>query len=380
MLYFVRYFKDRFMLTLRSLISLRWILPAAALLTAAAWWWWPRDGASERYRTQAIDRGDIVQTVTANGTLNPVVLVNVGTQISGRIRKLYVDFNHKVKAGQVLAELDQDLLRAQLEQSEANLKQAEANARRLQALFDKDYIARAENEQAQTAAAVARAQAERDRTNLQYSVIRSPVSGVVVGRAVDVGQTVAASFQSPTLFTIAQDLRTMQIDTSVAEADIGQVRVGQSAPFTVDAFPGQRFSGKVKQVRLNPTVQQNVVTYNVVVAVDNPEEKLMPGMTAHVTIQVDRKDGVLRIPNASLRFRPKAEEEEGRGEGRKRAVGSTAWRLADGAPVEVAIATGITDNRYTELTGGELKEGDRIIVQERVKKDTNGSGFRIRLF
>lgn len=291
-----------------------------AVLAAGSYALWKMRAPEVKYRTTEAKLSDITQSVSANGTLKPVVLVNVGTQVSGTVRRLYVDFNDKVKQGQMLAELDPAVLNAQVQQTEANLASARAsldlataNEQRAQTLFRQEYISRQELDQAVQAARVARAQVQqitaqlgRDRTNLGYTIIRSPVSGVVVSRAVDVGQTVAASFQTPTLFQIAQDLRQMQIDTAFAEADIGSIKVGQPVQFTVDAFPNRNFNATVKQVRLNATVTQNVVTYNVVVAVDNPDSILLPSMTAYVSVITAQRSDVLAVPNAALRFRPPA--------------------------------------------------------------------------
>ncbi len=357
--------------------------------------------AAARYKTATVGLGDITQTVAANGTLNPVVLVNVGTQVSGTIKKLHVDYNDRVQANQVLAELDPALPAAQLAQSEANLtsasaalKTAEAQERRIRTLFDKRYVTRADMDQAEQAletgraqVAQARAQVARDQTNLGNTVIRSPVAGVVVARDVDVGQTVAASFQTPTLFKIAQDLRRMQIDTSVAESDIGSVREGQAVSFGVDAFPERTFQGTVRQVRLNPAILQNVVTYNVVVAVDNSDETLIPGMTAHVSVITAQKKGVLRVPNGALRFRPRDEADEPRAvraEGKKKtAQGATVYRLEGNALAAVAVRIGVTDSRFTEVLGDELKAGDVVVTEERkaaANAKGNSSSFRIRLF
>ena len=280
--------------------------------------------------------GDVIQAVSANGTLNPVVLVNVGTQVSGTVKKLHVDFNDRVKAGQILLELDPALLVAQVGQDQANLNSAKAslelaelNEARAHTLWQQDSIAKQEvdtavqvRKSAQAQVDQATAQLAKDRTNLGYSVIRSPVAGVVVNRAVDLGQTVAASFQTPTLFQIAQDLRKMQIDSSFAEADIGNIKVGQPVQFTVDAFPDRTFSATVRQVRLNPTTQQNVVTYDVVVAVDNADQILMPGMTAYVNVIVSQRKGAVLVPNAALRFKPEGAQavvkgEACRGKGRR---------------------------------------------------------------
>jgi HlyD family secretion protein len=366
-------------------------------LAMAGYFLWQRNGegpASQRYKTQAVDRGDVVQSVTANGTLNPVSLVNVGTQVSGTIKVLQADYNHKVQPGQVLAELDPALFQAAVKQSEANvanaqaaLKLARTKEQRTRSLVEKNFISRAELdsaiqgvESAQAQLALAQAQLERDRTNLRYSVIRSPISGVVVARNIDVGQTVAASFQTPTLFQIARDLRDMQIDTSVAEADVGNIRVDMPVRFGVDAYPDVDFKGKVKQIRLAPVIQQNVVTYNVVVGVDNADEKLLPGMTANIRIAVNRREKVLRVPNAALRFRPAGEEEQQGGRRGKRGP-PTVYKLAGEKLVPVPIQTGISDGAFTEVVGGELKEGDAVVTRENATGKPQAQGnIRLRMF
>lgn len=371
----------------------------------AVWWALPKKESSEaRYATVALERGDITQSVSANGTLNPVVLVNVGSQVSGIVKKLHADFNDHVKAGQILLELDPSLLQAQLRQSEANvdsakasLQLASANEARTRDLYAKEYVTRQEldtSEQALESAKaqleLAKAQASRDRTNLNYSVIRSPVSGVVVSRVVDVGQTVAASFQTPTLFTIAQDLSRMQIDSSYAEADVGNIKVGQQATFRVDAFPNRTFRGAVRQVRLNPTTQQNVVTYDVVIAVDNPEKILMPGMTAYVSITVAQRKDALLAPNAALRFHPAeaaprpdkppgGEAKAERGKDNAEPVG-TLYVLENGQPKPVRVSLGITDSRMTEVSGGGLKMGAQVIVTDRQSPAKGSGGRGMRLF
>ena len=284
--------------------------------------WAARERAAQdpekRFKLATVERGDVVQTVSANGTLNPVVLVNVGTQVSGTVKKLYVDFNDRVKAGQPLLELDDALLAATERQSAANVINAQAalelalaNETRIAALFKQEYVSRQEYDQArqslksaQAQLALAQAQNQRDRVNLGFTTIRSPVDGVVVDRVIDLGQTVAASFQTPVLIKIAQDLSEMRIDTAFAEADIGNIREGQSVRFTVDAFPNRNFTGEVQQIRLNPTNTQNVVTYNVRITVANPDQILLPGMTAYVNIGVQKREGVLLVPNAALRFKP----------------------------------------------------------------------------
>lgn len=367
------------------------------------------NGDATLYRTEKIDHGTIAQTVSANGTLNPVTLVSVGTQVSGTITELYADFNDQVQAGQVLMKLDDALLRAALQQSEANyasaqsaLQLAKNDVERIAPLAKEGFVSQQELDQtrqalkdAQAKVAQTRAQVEKDSTNLGYAVIRSPVSGVVVSRAVDKGQTVAASFNTPELFKIARDLREMQIDAYFAEADIGYITVGMPVTFRVDAFTGKRFKGSVKQIRLNPKTESNVVSYNVVVAVENPEGKLLPGMTAYVDIKVQEKKDVLRVPNTALRFKPandadvikaadeknaaseaagtpaaasgNGEDSAGSGERRRTARAGGNGRvhvLRDGRLQEVRVAIGITDRRHTELRGDELHAGDEVVVGE----------------
>jgi len=385
-------------------------------------------GPAQRYRFQALEQGDLTQSVSANGTLNPVVLVSVGTQVSGTVKKLHVDFNDRVRAGQVLAELDDAIYAAQVRQSDASVVSAaavvdlaRASEARQQSLFQQEYVARQDLDQAvqtrksaEAQLKLARAQNDRDRANLGYSVIRSPVSGVVVDRQIDVGQTVAASFQTPTLFKIAQDLKDMQIYTTFAEADIGNIRDAQPVRFNVDAFPNRSFQGRVKQIRLNPTTQQNVVTYNVVIAVDNPEQVLLPGMTAYVNIAVANRKDVLRIPNAALRFKPAGEEKAaapaqianggprpaadapagdaaGRGgppgaggdkKRRRDTASGTAYILHEGKLKPVTLGIGITDSRFTEIVSGDLKAGDQVAVGEAVQntETPSSSNFRLRMF
>lgn len=337
------------------------------------------------YRTQMLEKGEVKQIVSANGTINPVTLVNVGTQVSGTVKKLYVDFNSKVEQGQVLLELDDALLAAQLKQSLANvqsaaasLELATANEARVRSLFEQAYVSRQELDtavQAKKAAAaqlqLTRAAVEKDRANLAYTVIRSPVSGVVVDRSVDVGQTVAASLQTPTLFKIAQDLSRMQIDANFAEADIGSIRVGQTVKFTVDAYAGRSFKGEVRQIRLIPTIQSNVVTYDVVLNVSNLEQILMPGMTAYVSVAVDERKEALLVPNAALRFKPAnadiakpaiADAATKNGKPKRDAFSGTVYVLRGAKLIPVNVSLGITDNRNTEIVGGELKVGDLVVI------------------
>ena len=393
---------------LRNVLLLSLILAGSG----GGYLWYSRQTAQspeQRYRIQAVEKGDIVQTVSANGTLNPVVLVNVGTQVSGTVTKLYVDFNDKVEKGQALLELDPSLYAAQSRQTAANvnnvtatLELAKANEARMQALFAQEYISRQELDQARQARksaeaqlAQARAAADKDKVNLGYTVIRSPVSGVVIDRVVDLGQTVAASLQTPTLIKIAQDLSEMRIDSSFAEADIGRIREGQKVRFTVDAFPNRSFNGAVQQIRLNPTTTQNVVTYNVRVSLQNPDQTLLPGMTAYVNIAVDQRQDTLMVPNAALRFKPADSTEKtaekpaagatpgaGRGKGKRRDTSSGTVYLLDGDTIKpVSLRIGITDNRNTEVVEGELKPGDRIILGEKTPATANKpSSVGMRMF
>ncbi len=391
-------------------------IAVAAVLIGGAVWAIQRQAAQDpekRYKLATVEQGAVTQTVSANGTLNPVVLVSVGTQVSGTVRKLYVDFNDPVKKGQPLLELDDALVSASERQSaasvanaQAGLELAQANEARIKQLFALEYVSKQEYDQsrqalksAQAQLALARAQNERDRANLNFTVIRSPVDGVVIDRVVDLGQTVAASFQTPTLIKIAQDLSEMRIDTSFAEADIGLIREGQKARFTVDAFPSRSFVGEVQQIRLNPTNQQNVVTYNVRINVANPELVLLPGMTAYVNIGVQQRDDVLLVPNAALRFKPaetvdKAAENGQKpapaangaapaagGKGKKRdGQSGTVYVLADGELKPVGIQLGITDNRNTEILGGELQAGQRIVIGENSNGIKKPSSVGMRMF
>jgi HlyD family secretion protein len=259
-----------------------------------------------------------------------------------------------------------------LNSAKASLELAELNETRAHTLWQQDSIAKQEvdtavqvRKSAQAQVAQASAQLAKDRTNLGYSVIRSPVAGVVVNRAVDLGQTVAASFQTPTLFQIAQDLRKMQIDSSFAEADIGNIRVGQPVQFTVDAFPDRTFSATVRQVRLNPTTQQNVVTYDVVVAVDNPDQILMPGMTAYVNVVVSQRKSALLVPNAALRFKPEGGQAVAKGkpaEEKAQGTGGSVFVIEKERLRATPLRLGISDGKFTEVLAGDVKDGDPLVV------------------
>ncbi len=358
----------------------------------------------EKYKLAKIERGDLTQSVSANGTLNPVVLVSVGTQVSGTVSKLLVDYNAKVQKGQVLAILEPSLFEAQSAQSGASVKSAQAslelavaNEKRMRELFKQEYVSKQELDQsveakksAAAALELARAQHKKDRTNEGYTVIKSPVSGVVIDRQIDIGQTVAASYQTPTLFKIAQDLRKMQIDSNFAEADIGKIKVGQEVVFNVDAFANRQFKGTVKQVRLNATTTSNVVTYDVVVSVENPDEILMPGMTAYVNIIVAERKNALLIPNAALRYKPekdrqanseKPKQRDGNATKKERKQRTaTVYILENGLPKPVKVELGITDNKLTEIVGGELKEGDSVITDETKESKNSNNKPPMRMF
>ncbi len=356
------------------------------------------DNGKPEVRTDTVTRGDIQQSVTATGTVNAVTNVLVGTQVSGTIKTLYVDFNSKVKKGQIIAQIDPSTFESQVQQAQANLLAAQAGLDKANAalvdakrtfdrnkeLFSKNLIPRSDLDTAETnyesakaQVSAAKAQIEQTkasldyaRQNLSYTRILSPVDGIVISRAVDVGQTVAASFQTPTLFTIAQDLTKMQIDTNVAESDIGVVKLGQEVDFTVDAYPDTTFEGKVWQIRQAPITVQNVVTYDVVIQVNNKDLKLMPGMTANSSIVIQTKQNVLRISNAALRFRMGERSSGNSGSaGASDKKGPAVWTLLNGKPKRVAITPGISDGSYTEIVSGDLKEGQQLIV-EAIKKKT----------
>jgi len=363
------------------------VLVLAALLFSKC-----RSGAGQVFQTVAVTRGPITQAVTATGTLNPVQNVQVGSQVSGNIQKLFADFNSNVKAGQVIAQIDPVVFQANVNQSEGDLANAQAalelarlNAARTQALVAKQNSAQSDLDQAMANLHQAEANVkikegalEKSKADLDHCTITSPIDGMVISRNVDVGQTVAASLQAPVIFQIANDLSKMQIDANVAEADVGGVAVDQDVDFTVDAFPTQTFHGKVVQVRNAPITVQNVVTYDTVIGVTNPDLKLKPGMTANVSIISAHKDDVLKIPNGALRFRmsdesaapaAKRDSSSTRQPGGKpparseRRIERSVYVLPSGAskPAKITIKTGISDGVTTEITEG-LKEGDRVVT------------------
>ena len=345
-------------------------------------------GDTPSYRTDPVTLGDIQQSVTATGTVNAVTTVLVGTQVSGTIKQLFVDFNSRVKKGQLIAQIDPEMFEAQAAQARANVakadsafQDAERTLRRNRELFGRNLIPRSDLDTAETNFESNKATLQQVKaaltvaeTNVRYTRILSPVDGVVISRAVDVGQTVAASFQTPTLFTIAQDLTKMQIDTNIAESDIGVIKVGQDVEFTVDAYPDTTFKGKVWQIRQAPIIVQNVVTYDVVIQVNNRDLKLMPGMTANVSVIIMTRHDVLRITNAALRFRfSEKPAGAGAGAGSPEKKGPSVWVLENGKPKRINITPGISDGTYTEVASGDLKEGQNIIV-EALKKGSKPQG------
>jgi len=382
------------------------------------------------YQTSVVEKSNVISRVSTSGSLQAVVTVDVGSQVSGRVQELYADFNSKVKKGQKIAKIDPSLFQAAVVQAEANVTAARANvtrleitaedserqARRASEVFAQRLISETERDNAVATARAARAsvaqakgqlaqaqaQLEQARTNLRYTDIISPTDGVVISRAVNVGQTVAASLQAPVIFTIAQDLAKMEVHTNVAESDIGRLKPGMRVSFTVDAYPGEPFRGSIRDIRNAPQVVQNVVTYDAVIDVSNDDLKLKPGMTATVSVITDRRRDVLTVPNAALRFRP---ENAGGGQGQRGSQAAGGAQAADGMrprgqggeaennnrwrrdrggeneeggrpeparhtvfvlqaekPVPREVTTGITDGRVTEVTGGELKEGENVIV------------------
>ncbi len=351
------------------------------------------DKVGEKYHTVSITYGKLRQVVTATGEINPVNIIKVGSQVSGTIQKIFVDYNDQVTKDQILLEIDPSVLQASVDESLANLKRMESQRDyakkeydRSAELFKSGFIARSELDQSNTnyVSAVqnynsAKSQYDRSITNLGYATIKSPVSGTVIARQVDEGQTVAASFQTPDLFSIAEDLRKMQIETSVSEADIGMIKMGQNVTFTVDAYPTKTFDGIVKQIRLSPTTTQNVVIYTVIIDVDNSDLHLMPGMTAFVTILIQEKENVWKVPNVALSIKSiKDLSDDPRVQSGELTAKDAILVLSEGErqPHVVTYKRGITTATEAEvIPDSELKTGDRIVVGlKNVKKtvDTNG--------
>lgn len=438
----------------------RWLILGGAVVVAALFivLGWNRTAQAQHF-TAKVEWGDIHDVVEATGTINAVITVQVGSQVSGTISKLYVDFNSRVHKGDLVALIDPSLFQGAVQQANADLENAKANLVAARASVDKakaalvqtkaDYaraveltregvmsqqqldMAKANYDSAAAAVGGAQAnvtQAEAQvtlkkaaldvaQTNLNYTVIRSPIDGTVVARNVDVGQTVAASLQAPTIFTIAQDLTKMLVYAKTDESDVGNIKVGKPVTFKVDAFPKETFTGKVNQVRMNATTVQNVVTYDTIIEFANPDLKLFPGMTAYVTIPVDTVRGVLKLPNTALRYKPpltpeeilamykqygietnerrKANEDPAAGDGTgpggggaqnqprtPRSDSAVVWKLhADNTMEPVKVALGITDHSYTEVAAvakGDLKEGDELIIRSVVAKSSAPGAQGIR--
>ncbi len=356
------------------------------------------------YKSVPIKKRTIIESVEASGIVNPVQTVDIGTQVSGTIKEIYVDYNSQVKKGQLLAQIDPSLFQAQVDKARSDLNAAKANYEksktmleyekknyeRYARLYTKNYVSRndvdlAEANYKSNLAEVnamkaqinqASATLENNLTNLRYTKIISPVDGVVVSRSVDVGQTVAASFQTPTLFLVAQDLTQMQIEVSVSEADIGKVKVGQEVSYTLDGYNDETFYGKVSQVRISPTTVSNVVTYTVIVDVTNEDNKLIPGMTANVSIITNKSEDTLAVPIAAFRFTPK--EITGGKKYEKQGVWIMDKRKK---PVRIEIQSGATDGDYTEIISNEIKEGDRVIIGTKGENSTAATQRRpMRMF
>lgn len=401
----------------------RRVVPFVVLAGIAAggylgWRAWKGGPPPLTYTTSEVERGAVVQSITASGTLSPVVRSTVGSQVSGRITEILVDFNDEVKAGQVLARLDTRLLagqvsqaRARLASARAELTRAQANAEnariiheRTAALLPSGAVSQAEVDAARAArlsaeaaiqtarSSIVEAQAalENATTNLAYTTITSPIDGVVISRSVDAGQTVAASLQAPELFVIAGDLAKMELHAAVAEADVGLLRDGMKVELAFDAYPERTFAGTVRQVRNQATTTSNVVTYDALVAIDNRDGALRPGMTATATFLVAEARDVLVVPTKALRYRPSRPAPEAGGAtadapraengdraGRRRGGRSPAvWVLRDGKPARVAVEAGLTDGTSTAITGGELREGDLVITADSQQSSTGGAPAR----
>lgn len=365
---------------------------ALILVAAIAIWRWSDSGTEVQYTEAAVSRGDVTRTVTATGTVNPVLTIIVGSYVSGVIKEIHCDYNTQVKVGQICAKIDPSpyqtvvdqnranlaVARAQLDKDKANLAYAQLNYERNSRLaltdaVSKDTLDLSKNARDQAQAQIGVDQATIDQraaqlaaaqVNLDYTNIISPVDGTVVSRNVTVGQTVAASFQTPTLFLIATDLTQMQVDTNVSESDIGGIKEGNKATFAVDAFPRRTFEGAVIQVRQSPQTVQNVVTYDVVVGVDNSHLALKPGMTADTRVIIDQRSNVLRLPSQALRYAPSGAPRTAAGAAHQGRV----WVLRNGAPVAVTVTTGLDDDTFAEIVSGDIKEGDKVVVSE--QRDT----------
>ncbi|MBV8880310.1 MAG: efflux RND transporter periplasmic adaptor subunit [Planctomycetaceae bacterium] len=393
-----------------KLIALIVLLAAGG---GAAWWFGIHNGKADvKYRFGKVEKGDLRISVTATGTVQPFLLVQVGTQVTGTIQKLMVDFNSKVKANEVVAQIDPAPFQAKVDQDKANVAKAQSDVVRVKAMLiqaekelarsrelqKKELISPSDLDTAIATydslaaqvkvaeASVVQAQAvlESSTVNLRYTTIVSPIDGIVISRNVDVGQTVAASLSAPTIYVIADAMKKIQVQASVAEADIGRIKEDMDVTFTVDAHRSDTFKGKVAQIRLSPTTVQNVVTYTVMINADNPDGKLLPGMTANVSFEIAQYGDVVKIPNAALRFTPPgvtveapvkeappkkdppadgAAPRQGGGKNRERRSAGRVWVLGpDGAPTPVQVSIDATDGAYTRMLKGELAEGQEVLI------------------
>lgn len=373
------------------LIIISLIIAALLLLTAKK-----LIGSKDEYVTAPLKKATIIKIIEASGTINPVQTATVGAQVSGKITGVYVDFNSPVTKGQLLAEIDTSLFQASVDQQRASIENSKAQLRRLEAttnydklmyeryknLLKKGYVSKAEVDQLEATylADVANIQAQKAQikqseaslrtaeSNLGYTKIISPVDGVIISKNVEVGETVASSFQTPELFSVAEDLTEMQIEANVSEADIGNVSVGQEADYTLDGYPNETFKGHVDQVRLSSTNTSNVVTYTVVISVKNEDLKLKPGMTANVSIVVDKKENILTAINPALKFTPLGKDVKYDTQG--------IWVLKNNKPTRVDIQTGVYDDSKTEIISNELKEGDMVIIGRKGMETSTAKGMR----
>ncbi len=376
---------------IKEAIKNKKIIVAATIVVIGAGIFFFHNNNKVQYQTKDLERCTITQVVEASGTINPVNIVSVGSTVSGLMKAIYVDYNTEVKKGQLLAQIDPATFQAQVDQQRAQINNAQANLARLNAemvyarktyeryknLYDKNFIARSELDKAESdylsklasigaqRASISQAQAsyKTSMTNLGYTKIIAPVDGTIIKRAVDVGQPVAASFQAPELFTIAQDLKKMQIEVNVSEADIGKVKEGQKAEYTLDGYPDATFHGIVTQVRLNSTTTSNVVTYTVIVSVDNEDLKLKPGMTANVSIITSQNKDVLCVPSVALKYTPETTGVRYKEQG--------IWILDDNRPVRIPVKEGASDDSNVQIITNKLKVGDKIIVGSTGKAGKN---------
>lgn len=382
--------------------SVKWVL-VLLVVCGVGYYWRGNKSDMPEFTTHKLARGNITEKVTATGIINPISTINVGTQVSGTIKEIYVDYNSEVKKNQMLALIDPDLFEAKVAQQraaldiakaqvllqESTVKYNEKNLQRIRKLHNQKYSADKELDLAEkdydtsvAQLALNKAQVEQAEASLQsaetelrYTKIISPVDGIVVSKAVEVGQTVAASFQTPTLFNVAEDLTKMQIEASVVEADIAKVKEGQVVEFSVDSFPDEIFYGMVTQVRNEAITTSNVVTYEVIIEIDNRDLRLKPGMTANVEVITAQKENVLLVPNKALRFT----YDDGASLTKKRYKDKGLWILEKGKPVRVSITTGVYDDDFTEVTNANLDEGEEIILEEKNSTAARARAMRMRM-